>query len=147
MIPVMKLIVILVKGNSAISILLRYKLLVRNNLKFFQFFLLRFLFYRINPEKNFVIQKSALPFDANDEVSLGFKSSISGDFTINIDQADGLFTNQVLFIKDKLLNTIFDLGKGNYTFNTTSGEFNDRFVLHYTNKIFGNTIFKKIKPL
>jgi hypothetical protein len=102
-------------------------------------------FYSINQDKNFVIQGRALPFDENDEVSLGFKTSISGDFTMNIDQADGLLTNQAVFIEDKVTNTIFDLRNGNYTFNTTSGVFNDRFVLHYTNKALGNTNFEKNK--
>lgn len=102
-------------------------------------------FYSINQDKNFVIQGRALPFDENDEVSLGFKTNISGDFTINIDQADGLLTNQAVFIEDMETNTIFDLRNGNYTFNTELGIFNDRFVLHYTNKTLGNTNFEKDK--
>lgn len=102
-------------------------------------------FYSINQDKNFVIQGRALPFDENDEVSLGFKTSISGDFTINIDQADGLLTHQAVFIEDKVTQTIFDLRNGNYTFNTTSGIFNDRFVLHYTNKTLRNDTFEKDK--
>ena len=102
-------------------------------------------FYSINQDKNFVIQGRALPFDENDEVPLGFKTTINGDFTMNIDQADGLLTHQAVFIEDKVTQTIFDLRNGNYTFNTEIGTFNKRFVLHYTNKTLGNTNFEKGK--
>ncbi len=91
-------------------------------------------FYSVNQNKNLVIQGRALPFDENDEVPLGFKTTINGDFTINIDQADGLLINQAVFIEDKVTNTVFDLRNGNYTFSTIAGTFNDRFILRYTNK-------------
>ena len=58
----------------------------------------------------------------------------NGDFTINIAQVDGLLANQVVFLEDKLTNTVTDLKSGNYAFNTAEGTFNDRFVLKYTNK-------------
>jgi hypothetical protein len=95
-------------------------------------------FYSVNQDKNLVIQGRALPFDENDEVPLGYKTKIEGDFTIKIDQTDGLLNNQNVFIEDKLTNTLFDLKKGNYTFNTKTGTFNDRFVLRYTDKTLGN---------
>lgn len=94
-------------------------------------------FYSINQEKNLVIQGRALPFDENDQVPLGFRTTITGAFTIKIDQADGVLTNQAVFIEDKLTNTIFDLRSGPFTFNTVAGTFNDRFVLRYTNKNLG----------
>lgn len=91
-------------------------------------------FYSVYQDKNLVIQGRALPFDATDEVQLGYRTTINGEFTINIDQVDGELTNQTVFIEDKLTNTIFDLKTGNYTFSTTPGTFNDRFVLKYSNK-------------
>ena len=94
-------------------------------------------FYSVYHDKNLVIQGRSLPFDENDEVPLGFRTTIDGVFTINIDQTDGVLTNQSVFIEDKLTNTIFDLRSGAYTFATTSGTFNDRFVLRYTNKTLG----------
>jgi hypothetical protein len=94
-------------------------------------------FYSINQGENLVIQGRALPFDEKDIVLLGYRSAIDGDFTINIDQTDGFFSNQVVFLEDKLTSTITNLKRDNYTFNTTSGVFNDRFVLHYTNKTLG----------
>ncbi|WP_304199864.1 T9SS sorting signal type C domain-containing protein [Flavobacterium alvei] len=90
-------------------------------------------FYSVNQGKNLTIQGRALPFSENDEVPLGFRSTIEGSFSISIDQVDGSMTNQKIFIEDKLTNTITELNAGNYTFSTVAGTFNDRFVLRYTN--------------
>jgi len=98
-------------------------------------------FYSVNQDKNLVIQGRALPFDENDVVPLGFRSTIDGEFTINIDQVDGLLTDQAVFIEDKLTNTTTDLKSGAYIFTTTAGTFNDRFVLRYNNKTLGTTNF------
>jgi hypothetical protein len=100
-------------------------------------------FYSINQDKNLTIQGRAVPFDENDFVPLGFKTSIAGSFTVKIDQVDGLFMNQALFLEDKLTNTLFDLKKDGYTFTTTSGTFNDRFVLRYTSKTLGTVAVEK----
>jgi len=98
-------------------------------------------FYSVLQTKNLTIQGRTLPFDEKDVVPLGFRSSIDGSFSINIDQVDGLLTNQAVFIEDKLTNTTADLKSGNYTFTTVAGTFNDRFVLHYTNKTLASANF------
>ncbi|WP_052257270.1 T9SS sorting signal type C domain-containing protein, partial [Flavobacterium sp. AED] len=90
-------------------------------------------FYSVNEDKNLTIQGRALPFDEDDVVSLGFSSTIEGAFSIGIDEVDGLFTSQDVFIEDKNTNSIKNLKEGPYTFTTESGTFNDRFVLRYTN--------------
>ena len=100
-------------------------------------------FYSINQDKNLVIQGRALPFDENDEVPLGFRSTIEGAFTININQVDGLLANQPVFIEDKLTNTVFDLKRGDYTFSTVAGTFDDRFVLKYNSKTLGIDVTNK----
>jgi hypothetical protein len=97
-------------------------------------------FYSVNQDKNLVIQGRALPFDENDEIQLGFRTTINGAFTIKIDEVDGLLTNQAVFIEDKLTNIVFDLKSGNYTFNTVAGTFNDRFVLRYTDNSSSKTL-------
>ncbi len=102
-------------------------------------------FYSVNQDKNLVIQGRALPFDENDLVPLGFRSTIEGTFTIAIDQTDGFLSNQAVFLEDNLTNTIFDLKSGNYSFTSKSGTFNDRFVLRYTNKTLENTNFEAIE--
>ncbi len=98
-------------------------------------------FYSVLQDKNLTIQGRSLPFDDSDLVPLGFRTTIDGDFTINIDQVDGLLTNQAVFIEDKLTNQIADLKSGGYTFSTGAGTFNDRFVLRYTTKTLATTSF------
>ena len=97
-------------------------------------------FYSVNQDKNLTIQGRALPFDENDEVPLGYRTTINGAFTINIDQADGSLTNQAVYVEDKLTNTVTDLKSGNYTFNTVAGTFNDRFVLRYKDNSTAKTL-------
>ncbi|MEO7976145.1 hypothetical protein [Flavobacterium sp.] len=92
-------------------------------------------FYSINSESNLVIQGRVLPFTDKDEVPLGYRTILTGYFTISIDHADGLLENQAVFIEDKFTHTIHDLRLSDYTFNTVSGTFRNRFVLKYTNKI------------
>jgi hypothetical protein len=97
-------------------------------------------FYSINLSRNWSIQGRALPFVSSDLIPLGYSSNIAGDFTINIDQLDGVFTNNQVFLTDKLTNTIFDLKSGDYNFTTAIGVFNDRFILCYTNKKTDKTL-------
>jgi hypothetical protein len=91
-------------------------------------------FYSILQDKNLTIQGRALPFDENDEIPLGYRVAVDGTFSVAIGQTDGLLSNQPVFIEDKLANTIFDLKGGKYTFTTTAGTFDDRFVLRYKDK-------------
>lgn len=101
-------------------------------------------FYTINEDKNLTIQGRALPFNENDVVPIGFRSTIEGLFTINIDEVDGLFTSQGFFLEDKKTNSIKNLKEGGYTFATGSGTFNDRFVLRFINasKTLGTGTFE-----
>lgn len=98
-------------------------------------------FYSVNQDRDLVIQGRALPFDETDVISLGFRTAIAGTFTISIDQFDGFFLDQSVFIEDKLNNVIFDLKKANYTFDTAIGTFNDRFVLRYTDRTLASDDF------
>jgi GEVED domain/Fibronectin type III domain len=78
------------------------------------------------------IQGRALPFDVNDSVPLGFKSTVGGTFEIRLSNFDGLFTNQAVYLEDKLINVIHDLKQSNYSFATNVGTFEDRFQLRFT---------------
>ncbi|WP_165698033.1 T9SS sorting signal type C domain-containing protein [Flavobacterium nackdongense] len=98
-------------------------------------------FYSINEDKNLTIQGRALPFDENDEVSLGYRIAVAGTFTINIDETDGKLANQDVYLEDKLTHTTINLKNDKYTFSTLAGTFDDRFVLRYTNKTLGTTDF------
>jgi hypothetical protein len=92
-------------------------------------------FYSINMDKNLVIQGRALPFDDNDKVLLGYKTTIVGAFKIAIDEVDGFLVNKKIYLEDKLLDKIQDLSLAPYTFTTETGTFNERFVLSYVDKV------------
>lgn len=90
-------------------------------------------FYTILEEKALTIQGKGLPFAVDDRVPLGFSTTIAGAYVINIAQADGLFAEgQRVYIEDTYTNTIHDITEHSYHFVTTSGIFEDRFVLRYT---------------
>ncbi|MEO7976142.1 T9SS sorting signal type C domain-containing protein [Flavobacterium sp.] len=99
-------------------------------------------FYSVNKTTKFVIQGRSLPFEESDSVPLGFRSSISGNFTISIGTADGLLESQKVYLEDKQTNIIHDLTENNYVFSTAKGTFNERFVLKYTNKTLGTGDFE-----
>ncbi|MEP7095296.1 MAG: T9SS sorting signal type C domain-containing protein, partial [Flavobacterium sp.] len=91
-------------------------------------------FYSCNESKNWVIQGRSLSFQESDEVILGYKTEINGNFTISIDHLDGTFTNQSVYLVDKEKNIQHDLKKGSYVFPTEKGTFNNRFILKYTDE-------------
>ena len=88
------------------------------------------LYTKINADK-FTIQGVGLPFHDTDTFPLGYKSTIDGTFTISLNNFDGLFTNQNIYLEDTVLNTITDLKQGAYTFTTVAGTYENRFVLRF----------------
>jgi hypothetical protein len=90
-------------------------------------------FYSIDGGRNLTIQGRGLPFLTTDEVPLGYKTNIVGTFNITIDEVDGLFVNQDIFLKDLVTGVTHNLKNGTYSFTTLAGRFNDRFVLLYVN--------------
>lgn len=94
-----------------------------------------------NTNEPFVIQGRQLPFDDNDEVLLGFKTLSAGTFTIDIDNLDGLFVNQDIFLHDKFTNVIHDLKASPYTFTSLQGDFVNRFSIVYKNALLSNQVF------
>jgi predicted Zn-dependent protease len=82
--------------------------------------------------EEFVIQGKGLPFSDTDIVPLTFKTNISGNYSIGIDQVDGLFANnQNIYLNDQLTGIVTDLKKSIYSFSSAVGTFNDRFSLTY----------------
>jgi hypothetical protein len=99
-------------------------------------------FYSMSNEQVCAIQGRALPFDINDIVPLGFSSTIAGEFTISIEQMDGIFTSeQEVYLEDRVASTIVNIKEQPYDFVTEAGTFNDRFVLRYTDVSLGNPNF------
>ncbi|SFD10570.1 T9SS sorting signal type C domain-containing protein [Flavobacterium phragmitis] len=88
-------------------------------------------FYSINENKKLVIQGRALPLQQTDIITLGYRSSITGNLKISIDRADGDLTNMNIYILDKETGTIHNLRNGGYTFSTQKGRFDNRFEIRY----------------
>jgi hypothetical protein len=102
-------------------------------------------FYSVANGNNYVIQARSFPFTDTDQVPLGYRTTIAGDFTISIDDIDGDLTNKNIYLEDKKTSTINDLRAGNYTFTTAVGTFADRFVLRYASKTLGTGDFENVE--
>jgi hypothetical protein len=89
------------------------------------------MLYNLIDNSEYVIQGKGLPFTDEDVIKLGLKVVEAGDFEINIEQVDGLFTTQDVFVKDNYANVIHNLKEGSYNFIAQVGTFNDRFELIY----------------
>ncbi|MFY0482549.1 Ig-like domain-containing protein [Flavobacterium sp. PLA-1-15] len=87
--------------------------------------------YSLLEEKKLTIQGRALPFNNQDQVPLGYKTTLTGTLKIGIDHFDGLFEGQNVYLEDKAFNIVHNLKESDYTFTTIPGTFNDRFVLRY----------------
>lgn len=91
--------------------------------------------YSLINNEAYAIQGRSLPFKTDDVVKLGFEALEQGNYTINIEQVDGLFENdQIIYLKDKELNKIINLSESAYSFASNLGIFNDRFELVYVEK-------------
>ncbi len=88
--------------------------------------------YSIIGVNNFAIQGRSIPFDNSDIVPIGYSSTTGGQVTINLENFDGLFENQNIYLYDKNTGLYHDLKTASYTFMTSTGTFNDRFEIRYT---------------
>lgn len=102
-------------------------------------------FYSCNEGKNWVIQGRSLSDQDSDEVILGYKTEINGNFTVSIDHLDGTLANQSVYLVDKDKNILHDLKKEPYIFSTEKGTFNNRFVLRYTRNTLGTGDFETVE--
>lgn len=99
--------------------------------------------YTIAENTKLSIQGRPLPFDVDETLPLGYKSTIVSTYSIKLSAFDGLFTSQKVYLEDTLLNVIHDLTTSPYTFATEIGTFDTRFKLRYTANALGvdNPVF------
>ncbi|WP_456437901.1 T9SS sorting signal type C domain-containing protein [Psychroserpens sp.] len=86
-------------------------------------------------DERMTIQGRALPFDENDQVPLGTVIPQPGEYTIAIDDVDGLFLDdsQAIYLEDTYNGVIHNLRSTPYTFIETEAiDYEDRFLLRYT---------------
>ncbi|MEK8179634.1 fibronectin type III domain-containing protein [Flavobacterium buctense] len=93
--------------------------------------------YTLQEEKKLSIQGRALPFNQEDVIPIGYKSTVAGAYQINLSDFDGVFTEQGIYLEDLLLNVVHDLKAGNYQFTTEIGTFEDRFRIRFVNNTLG----------
>ena len=85
--------------------------------------------------KEYTIQAKALPFNDQDAIPLGFKVTVSGQYTITLKDFDGLFLGeQNIYLYDAVAQTIHNLKESAYVFAAESGLHNERFELRFTNE-------------
>lgn len=89
--------------------------------------------------EKYLIQGRQLPFNSNDEVSIGIQIQTAGEYTIALAGIDGIFETQNIYLKDNQLDIIHDLKVQPYQFTAISGINNNRFKIVYVNS-FLNTI-------
>ena len=71
-------------------------------------------------------------FSDTDIIPLGTKHFSSGEFTIGLDEKEGIFANgQNIYLKDTQTGIITNLSEGNYTFQANAGESTGRFEIIY----------------
>jgi hypothetical protein len=90
-------------------------------------------FYSVNTEFKNSIQARALPFDDSDFIPIGFRVKQEGNYTISLDDLDGLFTNQTIYLEDQKETKIQNLKKGSYSFTSAQGTFDNRLILRFKN--------------
>lgn len=88
------------------------------------------------------IQGKLYPIDINDKVALGVNIMADGNYTIAIAALDGVVSDLPIYLEDKTVNIIHDLKQAPYSFASSVGQFNDRFVLRYSNEMLGNEDFE-----
>jgi hypothetical protein len=81
-------------------------------------------------------------FNVDDVVTLSYKVTTAGTYTIAIDQVDGLFSgnSQNIFLRDNLLGTCNNLSASSYVFTSNPGSFQNRFELLYQNSLLSNNV-------
>lgn len=88
------------------------------------------------------IQGKSYPIDINDKVALGVNIMADGNYTIAIAALEGVVSDLPIYLEDKTVNIIHDLKQAPYSFASSVGQFNDRFVLRYSNEMLGNEDFE-----
>jgi len=91
-----------------------------------------------NSSQKFAIQgKAENSLDTTEIIKLGFATNINVAtlYNLSIGQLQGEFlTSNTIYLKDNVLGKVHNLSDTDYTFTSGVGEFNDRFVVMFTNQ-------------
>lgn len=87
-------------------------------------------------QENMAILAKGMPFNDEEVVHIGFSASTTGAMSLSKFLEDGFFADYVVFVNDRLTNTLHNLSESAYAFNSAAGTFNERFVLAFKRKEF-----------
>jgi hypothetical protein len=90
--------------------------------------------YTMVESYDLAIQGKSLPFSDADIIPIGYSTTINGELSINLDDFDGEFNHQNVYLLDRANNTFHDLKASPYTFVTAAGTIEDRFELRFDNQ-------------
>lgn len=96
--------------------------------------------YSLLGNDNLAIQGRSLPFTTSDIIPIGYTTSLTGQLTINLENFDGLFDSQNVYLFDNTTGIYHDLKSSVYTFTTASGTFNNRFELRFNAPALNNNV-------
>ena len=89
-------------------------------------------FYSVSSDgRKLAIQSRKGDFNTEDKIPLGIKSSETGLQKISLESNYGVFENQPIYLKDKLLNTVVNLSEMPYEFTSVEGVDQNRFEIVY----------------
>ena len=97
------------------------------------------MLYNVIDNKEYVIQGKGLPFADTDEITLGLKATSPGTYNISLENVDGLFDSQNIYVKDNVTNIIHDIKQTPYVFTTDEGVFNNRFKVVFKSALANDT--------
>lgn len=86
-------------------------------------------------DKKFAIQgKNTNSLNEEEVIPLGFYTSNNTSYNLSIDHLQGDFlTENPIYLKDNLQNYTHNLSESDYSFTSSTGEFNSRFEIVFTN--------------
>ena len=88
------------------------------------------IIYTVIDEEEYAI--NGLPeFNENEKVALGFKALQSGNYSISLENTEGIFNTQTVYLKDNFNGNITDIKENPYSFHSEEGIYNSRFEVLY----------------
>jgi endonuclease I len=88
------------------------------------------MIYTVIDEEEYAI--NGLPeFNENEKVALGFKALQSGNYSISLENTEGIFNSQTIYLKDNFNGNITDIKENPYSFHSEEGIYNSRFEVLY----------------
>jgi hypothetical protein len=92
-------------------------------------------FYSFINSEHFAIQSFSELLSEDKTIPLGFETAHNSTLTIHLNRFEGQINTKNVYLKDLQLHIIHDLKQSDYSFNSASGQINDRFELLITDNL------------